>query len=136
MAVEEALYTLLTGNAGVSALVSTRIYPLTIPQNVHLPAIACQVITTEREYSHDGQSPTAGPYIQLTIQAKGTGTTSAYDQAKAIAAAVRAALSGFRGTVGSDEIGGIFLENEYDGYNLDSDSAVVRQDYRIKWSEV
>lgn len=133
MAAEDALNTILSGNNGVKALVVARIYPNAIPQDAALPAIAYQVISTERDYNQEGQSSIAGPYVQITIEA------ATYSSAKAVAAAVRAALSGYSGSVGSPTatvIGGIFLENEFDGYNLDTDSTVVRQDYRINWKEV
>jgi hypothetical protein len=133
MAVENALYTILTGNVALAALVSARVYPGVIPQNIALPALAYQVIATERDYHHGGQQNTAGPLVQITVEA------ASYSSAKSVAAAVRVALSGYRGTVGttnSTEIRGVFLENEYDGYNLETDISTVRQDYRILWKEV
>ena len=130
MPIESALYSKLAATSGVTALVSTRIYPNAIPQNASLPAIAYQVISTDRNYRHAGQSNVALPRIQITVEA------SSYSSAVAVCAAVRAALSGYQGTVGAVVIGGIFLETEYDGYNLDTDTTVRRQDYTIEWKEV
>lgn len=133
MAIKDALYKFLSTNSGVAALVSTRIYPNAIPQDAALPAIAYQEITAVRDYSHQGQNNTAEPLFQITIEA------ATYSTAIAVAAAVRAALSGYRGSVATSPatvIQGVFLENEYDGYNLDTDISTVRQDYRIFWKEV
>ena len=130
MPIESALYSRLTAVSGVTALVSTRIYPNVIPQNAAMPVIAYQVISTDRNYRHAGQSNNAMPRIQITVEA------ASYSSAVAVCAAVRAALSGYKGTVGTVVIGGIFLETEYDGYNLDTDTTVRRQDYTIEWKEV
>ena len=130
MPIESALYSKLAATSGVTALVSTRIYPNAIPQNASLPAIAYQVISTDRNYRQAGQSNVALPRIQITVEAV------SYSSMVAVCAAVRAALSGYKGTVGTVVIGGIFLETEYDGYNLDTDTTVRRQDYTIEWKEV
>lgn len=130
MGVKAALYSLLAADAGVKALVDDRIYPLTIPQDKALPAIAYQVITTTRGYNHAGQSSLAGPYFQITIAAASAAA------AEGLAAAVRLALSGYAGTVGTVVIASIFLENEFDGYSLETAIATVRQDYRITYKEV
>ena len=130
MPIESALYSRLTGYSSLATLVSTRIYPNAIPQNATFPAIAYQVISTDRNYRHAGQSNNALPRIQITVEA------ASYSSVVAVCAAVRAALSGYKGTVGTVVIGGIFLETEYDGYNLDTDTTVRRQDYTIEWKEV
>lgn len=131
MVIEEALYAHLVGTAGVAALVSTRIYPQTIPQDVALPAIAYQRISGVREYSQSGPSQLAHPRFQLTCQA------ATYAGAKALANAVRAALSGYKGTmggVGGVVVGGCFVVNETDGFELPGETQVVRLDV-IVWHE-
>lgn len=44
MSVETDVYDALTGDAGVSALVSARVYPQKLPEDVTLPAIAYRFI--------------------------------------------------------------------------------------------
>lgn len=133
-AIEEALDSLVTGNAGVAALISTRFTPIDIPQKSALPAACYQVITTSREYDQGGADGFASPRIQITI----VGRT--YTEAKSVATAIRKAINGYRGTVGTTttvKVFGIFLENEYDGSsNLETGFMTVRQDYRINWREV
>lgn len=131
MVIEEALYAHLAASAGVAALVSARIYPQTIPQDIALPAIAYQRISGVREYSHGGPSQLAHPRFQFTCQA------ATYAAAKSLANAVRAALSGYRGTMGGAGgvvVGGCFMVNEVDGFELPGETNVVRLDIVI-WHE-
>ena len=130
MSVKPALYSMITGDAGIAALIGDRFYPDVIPQDAPLPACAYQTITTARDYSHDGQTSLAEPRIQITISALSRAS------AEAVAEALRTLLSGYRGEIDGTTIGSIFLENEYDGYNLDSGIITVRQDYRITWKEL
>lgn len=44
---EESLYAALTGSAGVTALVASRIYPDAVPQDINLPAVAFTRTSTE-----------------------------------------------------------------------------------------
>ncbi len=47
MTPEESLYAALTGSAGVTALVASRIYPDAVPQDINLPAVAFTRTSTE-----------------------------------------------------------------------------------------
>lgn len=128
--IEEALYSLVTTDTAVAALISTRFTPIEVPQKSSLPAASYQVITTPREYDQDGPAGFASPRIQITI----TGQT--YAEAKSVGNAIRSAINGYRGTVLSVVIFGIFLENEYDGSsNLETGFSTLRQDYRVNWRE-
>lgn len=129
--IEEALTALVTGNTPVATLISTRFHPLVISQKDGLPAACYQVITTSREFDQGGPDGFASPRFQITI------TGESYTQAKSVATAIRQAINGYRGTIGTVVIFGIFLENEYDGSNnLDTGLSTVRQDYRVNWMEV
>ena len=87
MAAEDSLYTLLSGNAGVTALVSTRIYPDVLPENCTYPAI---VYSTQRTafLLLDGSS--AGNDVAINLQAWAKTRVSAAQ----VSAAVVTALSG------------------------------------------
>ena len=50
MNVAEALATEMRSDSGISTLVSTRIYPLTIPQDAELPAITYQEVSSVPEH--------------------------------------------------------------------------------------
>ncbi|HNT63663.1 MAG TPA: DUF3168 domain-containing protein [Candidatus Desulfobacillus denitrificans] len=88
MAAEDALYTLLSGAAGVTALVAARIYPDVLPEECAYPAIVFARQSTE-------------PYLGIGNQVFGADVAVAIDcwaktrtSADAVAAAVEAALSG------------------------------------------
>ena len=95
--IEEGLFAYLSANAGVSALVSTRIYPNKLPQTVTLPALTYQRIDSPRVHSHDssGSVGTARPRFQFDCWA------TTYAAAKALSDALRGALNGYKGTMGT-----------------------------------
>ncbi len=125
MTIEEGLYAFLS-NAGI---VGTRIYPLVIPQDATLPAIAYQRLSGPREHSHDGASGMAWARMQLAI----TGET--YSSAKATAELVRAAMDGHKGLMGTIIVGQCLLVNEIDGFTEASKRKTIRQHYQIGYKE-
>lgn len=126
---EEGLYSLLTGDAGVSALVSTRVYPLAVPQQVDLPAVAYQRISGPRLLAHDGPTGLAEARVQVTCHA------ATYIAAKGLADAVRAAVDGYAGTTGGVEFERIGIESEVDGYAETYERATVRLDLTVCYLE-
>lgn len=46
MRAEKVIYTLLTGDAGVAALVGARIYPGRLPQNTAMPALSYELVSS------------------------------------------------------------------------------------------
>lgn len=88
MAAEDALYTLLSGAAGVTALVATRIYPDVLPEDCAYPAVVFARTGTETYVGIGNQ--VFGADVQLSIGCWGKTRTSV----DAVAAAVEAALSG------------------------------------------
>ncbi len=112
MTVEEDLVRVLQVNAGVSALVSERIYALSLPQRVTLPAIRYQVISTSPEVAHNGPSGLQRNRIQLTVHA------ATYASAQAVAGALRRALDGRKGLFGPGTC--CFVTNDLADYDVDS----------------
>ena len=108
------------------------VYPLTIPQDQSLPAMAYQRITGPRETAHDGAVGIAEALFQLTCQAQG------YDTAKGLANAVREALIGFDGLMGGESgvtVDGCFVVGELDGYGMVAGVYTVRLDVVIRYRE-
>lgn len=129
MILEEGIYAHLTDDAGVAALVGTRIYPLQVPQDVTLPAVAYQRISGPRDHAHDG--PTG--LVRARVQFSALGST--YLEAKTVTEALRAALDGFKGTMGTVEVQTVFLENERDEWAEAFRLPVVRQDVIFWYKE-
>lgn len=88
MSATTELVGVLEASAGVTALVAQRIYPVTLPQGVTLPAIRYQVVDDVPELSHSGGSNLAQVRVQLTVCA------TTYAGAEAVARALRGALHG------------------------------------------
>jgi len=113
---EEALTYKLANTAGVSALVSDRIYPGIAPQGAALPYLTYQRVSGPRTYTFDGASGIEAPRIQIDCFA------ATYSGVKALATAVRAALSALTGNIGDTGkqvlIRQCHLESDGDGYDI------------------
>jgi hypothetical protein len=95
---EEGLVSYLSGYAGLTALISTRVYVLDKPQGVSYPCVTFQRVDTPRIHTHDmsgGTGTLAHPRIQFDAWAV------TYAAAKAITDQLRAALNGKTGSIGS-----------------------------------
>lgn len=126
---EEAVYSRLSGNVAVAALVSTRIYPNKIPQEATLPAIAYQRISARRVKAHAAPTGLARVRVQVTCVAR------SYSEVKGLAAAVRTAMQGVMGTVGGVGVQGSWLETDADEYGDAETLHSVRQDFMIWHTE-
>ena len=90
----KAIQTILASDSGVSALVSTRIYPDRLPQNVTYPAIVFEHNGERSDEHMGGLSGLADSYFDVFCWAKSRLATVD------LADAVRLALSRYNGTAG------------------------------------
>ena len=97
--IEEAIYARMAANVEITTLVSTRIYPGSVPQTVELPAIAYQKVTSEPILTHSGPTGWARSTVRFTI------ASDDYAAKKAIAEAVRHCWDAFQGVVAYLAIG-------------------------------
>lgn len=128
MMIEEALFKHLKAHAGLSALVSSRIYPMVMPQKTSMPAVTFQRISTPREYTHGGYSGLAHPLFQISCWGE------KYKDTRAVAEQVRLALQAYVGTMGGTggvEVQASFQENEIDFYDPGANLYHVPVDFRI-----
>ena len=118
MTIEAGIYAHLIADSGVADLVATRIYPLLVPQDATLPAMAYQRISGPRDHSHSGPSGLVTARMQLTYVAL------SYDGAKSLGEVVRAAMDGFRvmPIAEAAEIGDLFV-------TLTGDTSVIRPEH-------
>lgn len=97
MTLEEALYAYLSSHAGLSALVGSRIYPATMPQNVTLPAVTYFRVA-------GGVERTSGPTVAYRDgRFQVSAWAELYATAKAVATQIRDALQNYQGTMGGAE---------------------------------
>lgn len=105
MSVWGALQARLTGYAGLSALVGTRVYLGHLPQNVTLPAVSYSAVGEERTHAWGADSDV----IALRVQVDCWATTAA--SVRAVSDQVIAALSRWSGTEDTTEVVGVLLDN-------------------------
>lgn len=120
MSPTKLVYTTLTTDAALAALVDGRIYPLRIPQNEALPAITYQQASRPNGGLRGCGQPDRG-LVQVSIFAK------SYEQVEAISTAVRRALDGY-------EVGQFSIEYE-NGRDLHDDTSETyfrADDYRVE----
>lgn len=132
---EEGLKSYLAGYSGLSALISTRVYHMRIPQGATLPCLTYQRVSTPREITHDisgSSGALAHPRFQFDAWA------ATYASAKAITDQVRAALHGKKGSIGtapnSITIRAALVQDERPSYEADVDLYRSQSDYAI-WME-
>lgn len=129
MTIEEGLYAHLTApTSHTYPLAGTRVYPLIIPQDVSMPAIAYQRVDGDPILAHDGQSKLVRATFQLTCQAK------SYATVKAMATALRKDLAGYRGLMGSVSVNYCNQINEVDSDEM-LDASLVRADFTFLYQE-
>lgn len=95
--IDDGLIAFLNATAGVTNLVSTRIYKNKLPQTTTMPAITVQRISTPRVHTHDTSGATGTAYPRFQIDAWG----ASYTSCKTVTDAIRTALNGYKGTMGS-----------------------------------
>lgn len=88
--VGEQLVAALTADATVSSLVASRIYPVTLPEGVTLPAITYQVVSDVPQNSTDGTTSTRlkQARVQIDCYARAGASGGGYLGAHAVADAV------------------------------------------------
>ena len=109
---EENLYTYLQTKSGLTALVSTRVYPDTAPQTATLPFLVYARVSTVREHKHGTTGGTETGLTQARIQIDCYAAT--YSALASLCDQVRLALSGYRGTIGSGFCYRAMLDMEID----------------------
>lgn len=91
MSLETKLETLLSGDAGIVAIVGTRVYSDEAPQDLVLPYIVYQRISSGRQYSFSGYSNLENPRVQIDCYS--STKSGAVALCDAVVAAMRAATT-------------------------------------------
>lgn len=115
--IRKVIYTLLTADAGVSALVSTKVYPVRAPQTTTAPYITWHVINSEpfgtkKSATDNGQSKVDRFSLQINCFA------TDYTQTTNIGEAVRDAIDRVADqTISGVAINGVDYNGEHDDYD-------------------
>ena len=125
--IETAIHSILINDSTVKDI-TTRCYPVTIPQSPTYPLILYTKITGMRDHHLQGPNGRAHPRFQIEAWSK------TYTEAKTLADAIREALDGYSGTAAGTKIGSCLIESEQDIYESEIEVYRVIQDYFI-WHE-
>lgn len=111
---EEGLRAYLLGQGAVTALVGDRVYYGEAPEGAAKPLVVVRRVSTPRGYAQLGPTGLAWPRVQLTIRAE------RQQEAVEVADALRQALNGYRGMMGTVQVDAVFVVNEVDGFGFGS----------------
>jgi len=125
--IETALRYILINDATVKAI-TTRCYPVALPQSPTYPLILYTKITGMRDHTLRGASGHAHPRFQIEAWAK------TYTGAKTLADAIRDALDDYTGTAAGTVIGSCLIDSEQDMYESEIEVYRVVSDWFI-WHE-
>lgn len=124
--IEAAVFSALTGNVPLAALVGTRVFPDQLPQETQVPALVVTVISDVPESSLDGASSAAvsNALVQVDVYAK------TREETRAVATAVKDAMDLKTGSTGGFDCwpssAGNLFDDETQHYRIRMDFNVWR----------
>ena len=133
MSANKIAYNILSTNAALTALISTRLNPVRIPQESAFPAVSYNLISQVPNPTKSGHSRTE--FARVQVNAYGTSLSSA----QAVASAIRTA---FEAVTLPGTFNGIKCQTlEYDGENQTADDTAafaglyqISQDYLLNFT--
>jgi len=129
--IEEEIFARLNTYAGVSALVSGRIYPIHLPQNPTYPCVVYTRIANEHINNLDGSAGLSKPWIQIDAWADDP------MEARDIGEQIRLGLQGYSGSPASGvKIHGVELDSDRETYEYEVMKYRHSADYFVWHSEV
>jgi len=131
MGARKAVYALLSADAGVTALVSTRVYPTVLPQDKTLPALVYQRISGVEPGQIDGQGRAL---VQGRVQV--TALAAEFGACAAILDAAREALLYQYGSIGGVEVVSIIRDIDgADDFDPDLQAYSQSMDFIVSYIE-
>lgn len=109
----DAIYSILSNDATLTGLVSTRIYPVQAPQRTSQPFVVYRETTTIPTDQKDGAAPKDQKQFQVDIYASG------YRDAHTIANRIRTLLDAYSNTVAGVVIRQMWFSDQDDGDFVD-----------------
>ena len=128
MSVEIDIRTYMLTKTAITNIVGSRIHAQKLPPEATLPALVYNRVSTQRTYSHSGDSNFTTPRIQYSCFAEN------YEGAKDLAEQIVSEMSGFSGTAGSSTIYSTFVEGELDMLDPESKLYFIPVDLMITYN--
>lgn len=128
---EESLYNKLKTTASITALCSTRIYPLITPQGAIFPHVVYQRVSSNKYHSIGGDTGEISHNYQIDIYAE------TYSGVKALAEKIRLTLQNFNGLLYTNgvTVKAVLMLNETDDFDEEAKIYRVMQEYSFMYKE-
>lgn len=126
---EESVVDILTGHAGLAALVSDRIGPAPKPQGSALPAISYSRVSTVAVHTHSGGVGLKRSRLQFDVWAASAASASA------VVGQLEAALEHYRGSVAGVRIDAALSVMDLERYSPETGSYRRIVDFYV-WSDI
>ncbi|XBQ15803.1 MAG: DUF3168 domain-containing protein [Oceanicaulis sp.] len=111
MSEEAVLFSRLTGDAAIAAIVGTRVYPVEAPEGAALPHLVYRLVSDGRVRAMTTDTGVTPRRVQITAKAAG------FDGVAALANAVKAALKDWRDPASNPVVMGCAFETAFDGFD-------------------
>lgn len=118
----KAIYTALTGNTALNAILANKVFPVVIPQSDQVPALCYWIGSKEPSNTNDG--PSHLDKITLNIHI----ASMTYNELEDIAEKVRVIIEG----VADTSIQSIRFNSENDDYNPEGKAYIRNQTYTAR----
>jgi len=132
--IRPALRAFLLADAGIAAIVATRVFPIKLPQGTKTASIVYTRISGAGIYHMGGESGLSMPRYQIDSWAPNG------DAATTLANLIKDRLSGYRGVMGSGgaavTVQGVFMAAEMEDYDDAVQMSRMSRDYFIDYEEV
>jgi hypothetical protein len=132
MYIEEALYTYLSTYAGLTALISKKVFPVIAPEGTLVPYITYTKVSGQRFHALKTDSGMTNPIYQFSCFA------TAYGSTKAMSAQLRAALQNYSNTMGGSGgvvVQSVLLVDEHDLYDDEAKVYYTTIDFQFFFNE-
>jgi len=122
--IKDGLFTYLTSKTEITSLVGTKIFPNNVPNSAELPYVAVSRVSSDGEHYLGGASKQVTDVFELEVY----GRTSL--EVEGISEAIRDKTDGFKGLMGSTEVGSALIDGQSDVFIVD-DQGKDKQLFRI-----
>lgn len=131
MSIESEIFDRLTNFAGLTALISSRVHPVDLPQDVTLPALAYWLVSEDRETAMGSDPGIVRARFQFDIYDRGSGARLS---AINVGEQLRAALQRYRTTTGTI-IQDTFYMNRSWAFNETREDQILMCDFELIYVE-
>jgi hypothetical protein len=132
MSLGEGIVTFLS-EAGL--VVGDRIFPMTLPQGVDMPALTYRLVAMDPTLTHSSQQdhPTYTGRQKRKDRIQFDAYADTFDEAEALAAALASTITGFQGTWGEVEIQSVVPALELDDFEPEINKWRRISDFYVAW---